>query len=290
MKRILITGAESYIGTWVESYLSRWPDAYSVDVLDVRTDSWREADFHGYDVIFHVAAIVHQKKTKNDPAMAELYRRVNTLLPLEIAEKAKHEGVGQFVFMSTESVYGLTARVGETVTITKDTLLCPADYYGSSKLEAERGLQVMDTDEFRVAILRPPIIYGKGCRGNYVLLSRLARIAPFFPDVKNRRSMLYIENFAEFLRMVIDDRAQGVFCPQNREDVDVGKLSVLIAREHGKKLILVVGFNWALKLMGGAVGAVNKAFGSLVYDRSLSDYNRDYCVKTLEQSIAETER
>ena len=128
MKRILITGANSYVGTSVERYLNRFPGAYQVDTLDMIGDGWRTQSFRGYDAVLHVAGIVHQEKTKNDPAQAALYDQVNTQLPIETAKKAKAEGVKQFLFMSSMSVYGLTAPVGKVITITADTPLCPVDH------------------------------------------------------------------------------------------------------------------------------------------------------------------
>ena len=158
MKKILITGAGSYIGTYVEAYLNKWPESYRVDTLDMIGDGWRDCSFRGYDAVLHVAGLVHQPKTKDDPAQAELYDRVNHLLAVETARKAKSEGVGQFLFMSSASVYGLSAPVGKVVMITKDTPLRPVDNYGISKAKAEAGLQTLQDANFKLAILRPPMI------------------------------------------------------------------------------------------------------------------------------------
>lgn len=288
MKRVLITGANSYIGCSVERYLGRWQDQYQVDTVDMR-DSWREKSFRGYDAVLHVAGIVHQPGSKADPAQAELYDRVNHRLAVDTARKAKAEGVGQFLFMSSESVYGLTAPLGGTVTITADTPLSPADNYGRSKRDAEQELLALADDGFRLAILRPPIIYGHGCKGNYQTLSRLAKRLPIFPWVDNRRSMLYIENFAELVRLLIDDRAEGIFCPQDREYVNTSDLVGLIAHLSGRNMMMVRGFTWALRLLRPVTGMVDKAFGSLCYDMALSDYPRDYRVKDFITSVRETE-
>lgn len=289
MKRILIAGAGSYIGTSVEAHLKQWPEAYAVDTMDMVDGSWRERSFRGYDAVLHVAGIVHQPKTKNDPDQASLYARVNRDLAVDTARKAKEEGVGQFLFMSTASVYGLTASVGQMLLITKDTPLNPTDNYGISKLEAEEGLSQLADDTFRLAILRPPLVYGKGCRGNYATLSKLARKLPVFPKVDNRRSMLYIENLAECIRLLIDDRAGGIFCPQNSEYVNTSDLVSRIAHANGKGIVLVGGFTWALKLLGLGTELAGKAFGSWCYDFALSNYEKDYCIKTFDESILETE-
>lgn len=290
MKKILITGAGSYIGGYVESYLQRWPEGYRVDTLDMIGDGWKRSSFRGYDAVLHVAGLVHQPKTKNDPAQTERYDQVNHILAVETARKAKDDGVKQFLFLSSASVYGLNAPVGKVVMITKDTPLNPTDNYGISKKKAEEGLQKLQDEQFKVAILRPPMIYGKNCKGNYQTMAKLAKKLPVFPWVENQRSMLYMENLAEFIRLLIDDEAEGIFCPQNNEYVNTSDMVNLIAHANGKGILMIRGFTWALKLLRPMTGIVDKAFGSLCYDFELSRYHTDYCVKNLQESILETEQ
>ena len=290
MKKILITGANSYIGTSVEQYLQNWPQDYHVDTVDMIDGSWRNLDFSGYEAVLHVAGLVHQPQTKNDPAQAERYDRINHLLAVETAEKAKKEGVHQFVFLSSASVYGLDAPVGKVVMISRDTPLNPKDNYGISKKHAEEGLQKLRDAQFKIAIVRPPMIYGKDCKGNYQTMAKLARKLPVFPWVDNQRSMLYMENLAEFIRLLLDDVADGIFCPQNNEYVNTSDMVNLIAHANGKGIVLIPSVSWALKLLRPMTGIVDKAFGSLCYDFELSRYEIDYCVKTLPESILETEQ
>ena len=289
MKKILITGANSYVGTSFENHLKQWPEGYHVDTLDMIDGSWRDASFRNYDAVVHVAGIVHLESAKNDPAQADLYDRVNNRLAVETARKAKEEGVKQFVFMSSASVYGLTAPMGKTVMITKDTPVKPVDNYGISKANAENGLRELVGNGFKIAILRPPMIYGKGCKGNYCTMAKLAKKLPVFPWVENQRSMIYMENLSEFIRLVVDDEAEGIFCPQNAEYVNTSDMVNLIAHANGKNIILIRGFGWALKLFAPLTGIVDKAFGSLCYDRQVSSYPKNYCMKTLPESILETE-
>lgn len=289
MKRILITGAGSYIGLRVKAYLEQWPEAYQLELISLRDENWRERPFQGVDAILHAAGIVHQPKSKDDPSQAELYDRVNHRLTVEVAGKAKAEGVGQFLFLSSESVYGLHAPVGKTVVITKDTPVCPVDNYGISKAKAEADLAALREDNFRVAVLRPPMIYGKGCKGNYQTLAKLAKKIPVFPLVENQRSMLYIDNLCECIRLLVEDGADGLFCPQNAECVSTSDMVNRIAHANGRGILMVRGFGWALKLLSPVTGMVDKAFGSLCYDRSLSAYPKNYCVKTFDESILETE-
>lgn len=289
MIRLLITGAHSYIGTSVANYLKQWPERFQVDEISLMDGSWRDSSFRGYDAVLHVAGIVHDKKTKDDPAQAELYDRVNHRLAVETAQKAKEEGVSQFLFMSTTGVYGLTAPLGREVMITAGTPLRPTDNYGISKLRAEESLGALEDEQFRLVILRPPMIYGKGCKGNYVTLSKLAKKLPIFPKVENRRSMLYIDNLAELIRLLLEDRAGGVYCPQDGSYISTCWMVEQIARANGKKICLVSGMTWALKLLRKRFGAVDKAFGSLCYAPELSEYRMDYRIKTPEQAIRETE-
>lgn len=290
MKRILITGANSYIGICVERHLNHWPEQYQVDTLDMIGDDWQKKSFRGYDAVFHVAGIVHQEKTKHDLQQEELYDRVNARLPVEVAAKAKAEGVRQFLFMSSMSVYGLVAPVGNVVTITADTPLCPTDNYGISKKKAEEGLAALTDGRFKIAVLRPPMIYGKGCKGNYVTLAKLAKKLPVFPWVENQRSMLYVENLAEFIRLLIEDEAEGVFCPQNEEYVNTSDLVSQIAHANGRDILMIKGFSWALKLLRTVTALPDKAFGSLCYDYELSRYPKNYWLKDLGQSVMETEQ
>lgn len=289
MKRILITGAGGYIGLRVKAYLERWPGDYRVETLSLRSDDWRQRSFQGVDSILHTAAIVHQPKSKDDPTQAELYDRVNHRLTAEVAGKAKREGVGQFLFLSSESVYGLHAPVGKVVTITKDTPIRPVDNYGISKARAEEDLSALRDDRFKVVILRPPMIYGRGCKGNYQTLAKLAKKIPVFPLVENQRSMLYIDNLCEFIRLLVEDGADGLYCPQNAEYVSTSDMVNRIAHANGHGLLMVPGFGWTLKLLSPMTGMVDKAFGSLCYDRQLSDYPKNYCVKSFDESILETE-
>ena len=178
MKKILITGANSYIGTSFEKYMAQWPERYQVDTVDMIDGSWREKSFAGYDAVFHVAGIAHSDTGNVTEERKALYYQVNTDLTVEVAKKAKSEGVGQFIFMSSAIVYGDSAPIGQTKVITADTPLTPANFYGDSKVQAEKGILPMNDDAFHVVVLRPPMIYGPGSKGNYPVLSKLAQKLP----------------------------------------------------------------------------------------------------------------
>lgn len=289
MKKILITGAGSYIGTSFARYLAQWPEKYQVDTVDMLDEGWRDTSFAGYDAVYHVAGIAHSDSGPISRERARFYYRVNTELTVETARKAKSDGAKQFIFMSSAIVYGQSAAIGKEKMITRETAPNPANAYGDSKLQAEKGILPLQDDTFKVVILRPPMVYGRGSKGNYPILSELARKLPVFPQVNNRRSMIYIENLLEFVRLMVENEEQGIFWPQNEEYSNTSRLVALIASAHGKKMVLVPGFSWALKLLSHVTGLVNKAFGSLCYDRELSWYKQPYCIKTLKESIEETE-
>lgn len=290
MKKILITGANSYIGMSFEKYINdNYPNDYIVGTVDMIDGSWREKSFAGYDSVFHVAGIAHSDNGKISAEKEKLYRSVNTDLTVETAKKAKTDGVKQFIFMSSAIVYGDSAPIGKSKVITRETSVSPANCYGDSKVQAENGINPLNDEQFKVVVLRPPMIYGKGSKGNYPVLAKMALKMPVFPMVNNQRSMLYIENLCEFVRLMVENDEQGTFWPQNSEYSNTSELLKLIAEAHGKKVRLVKGFGWALKIMSGVTGLVNKAFGSLSYEAGMSEYKQDYRTSTLIDSIRKTE-
>ena len=288
MKKILITGRGSYLGNSLKAYLEAFGNHYRVDCVSLRSGDWKEQSFRGYDAVYHTAAIVHQPRSKDAPGELARYRAVNCDLAVDAAKKAKAEGVRQFVFLSTMAVYGLTAAFGKTVTITAQTPTVPTDNYGLSKLEAERALLALEGPDFRVAILRPPMIYGKDCKGNFRSLVSMARRLPFFPKVPNRRSMLYVGSLNRLVQQIIDREERGIFCPQDPEYVNTSAMVQAIAAAQGKRLLLIPGFSWALHLLRHLTGAVDKAFGSLVYDKALSKLEEDYCIASFPDSVKQS--
>lgn len=287
MKTILITGKNSYIGTSLKKWLVREPEKYTVDTISVRDNLWKEKDFSQYDVVVHVAGIAHQD-TKAD--QEELYYKVNRDLTIEVATKAKNEGVKQFVYMSSMIVYGASSKVGEAKVITKDTVPNPINFYGKSKLEAEEGIIPLQSGEFNIAILRPPMIYGKGSKGNYPILAKFAKFSPIFPDIENKRSMLFIDNLTELIRLLIENNDKGIYFPQNEKYVETSNMVKQISKLNKKKIHLTKVANPVIiKFLSKKVNIVNKVFGNLYYDLSMSAYKENYCKRNLEESLYLTE-
>lgn len=275
MKSVLITGAKSYIGEAVKDYLLLEPEKYKVEVKD--TFNWvpKPEDFHGFDIVFNVAGIAHIKETAEN---RHLYYEINRDLVIKIAKTAKEAGIKQFILLSTMSVYGLT--VGH---ITKSTKENPINAYGKSKAEADEEIRKLEDDNFKFACLRPPMVYGKGCKGNYQTLRSFALKSPIFPNYQNKRSMIYIENLCEFVRNIIDKESAGLFFPQNAEYVQTSEMVDLIAKTHKKKIRQTKVFNWALKII--PLKFVKKTFGDLTYEKVDLVGKYDF-----EESISKTEK
>lgn len=276
-KQILITGRNSYIGSMFAEFTTEY--GYVTDIVDMIGMEWKSCDFSIYDAVVHVAAIVHKQERKYSQ---EEYFKVNSELAFEVAQKAKNDGIKQFVFLSTMSVYGVRNGV-----VTKDTPCIPFNPYGESKLKAEQMIRELEDDSFTVTVLRPPIVYGKGCKGNYVELSKFAKKLPFFPDYKSQRSMIYIDNLSAFIKKAIDEKLSGVFCPQDDEYVCASDMVKKVAKANGKAIKLTKIFNpfiaLALKLK---INIVCKIFGSLTYEKDLCP---EYSKVDFDTAIEKTE-
>lgn len=257
MKRILITGAGSYIGEKLAARLDARAD-WEACVLDMIDPAWRSFDFAGFDAVVHVAGIVHQKER---PDMQALYDSVNRDLPLEVARRALDAGVQQFVFMSTISVYGIHAG-----RITPDTPEAPVTMYGHSKLAAEAALNALRAEGLRVAVLRPPMVYGPGCRGNGALLEKLLRRVPLFPDFDNRRSMVHVDVLTAFIERCIERCDDGLFFPQDPEYRSTRYLTEQIAAWDGLHIRYTRAFNPLIRLLRARIGPLQKLFGDLTVE------------------------
>ena len=276
MGKVLITGSSSFIG---KRFIQMFDNSeYLVDAISLRNDEWKLKDFRNYDVIIHVAAIVHQPEKNSS---YDIYEKVNKQLTVELATRAKEEGVKQFIFLSTMSVYGL--NIGK---IRVNTPLNPISFYARSKFSAEQSLQDMNSEDYKVAIIRPPMVYGNTNKGNYNILRKIALSTPIFPKIENERSAIYVDNLCEFLKLVIDNEMQGVFFPQNEQYLSTSETVSLIAKAHSKKV-------YQSKLLALAIrplmfsSTLKKALGSLTYDLSMpgGPNNLEYNKISFDESI-----
>ncbi len=277
MKKILITGANSYVGCSFEKYLKEnYAEEYMVDTADMLDGGWREKTFKGYDCVLHVAGIVHRKETKEN---AHLYYEVNKELTVEVAKKAKSDGVLQFVFLSSMSVYGLVTGV-----ITRQTEPKPKSHYGISKLQAENELKTLASDDFKICVIRPPMVYGKGCKGNFPIVAKLVKKSPIFPNLKNNRSMIYIDNLSSFLELVIRKELAGVYFPQNRHYVSTLSMAKGIAKAVNKKVIFDYITGCGVAVLRLIHPIPKKAFGTLIY-KDMEDFDFSYIVVENDESF-----
>lgn len=290
MKKVLITGANSYIGVSVEKWLlasngTVTDEKFEVDTVDTMNDAWKKADFTKYDVVFHVAGIAH---VDPKPEMASLYYKVNCDLTVEIAKWAKEAGVKQFVFMSSKIVYKSSKDLKDHV-VTLQTEPKPNDFYGDSKLKAEQGLNALACDTFKVANLRPCMIYGSNGKGNFPRLVWLAQKTPVFPAWHNKRSMLYIDNLCEFVKQIILHECGGTFYPQNRELVDTVEVIRYFAKKYNHKMWICSVFNPLVWLGAKCLKPVSKMFASSYYDPAMSKYDFEYQIVGFEDSLKDIE-
>lgn len=281
MKKVLITGAGSYVGESVKNYILRTSEEFQIDAVDTFDDHWKQADFTQYDTVYHVAGIAH---VNADPKMEPLYYKVNRDLTIEIAEHAKKAGVKQFIFMSSMIVFHESQSL-KTEVLTPDTKPRPNGFYGDSKLQAEEGLRRLESPFFLVCILRPPMIYGPNSKGNFLKLGWLATKTPIFPAWHNKRSMLYIDNLAEFVKQAILLRLRGTFYPQNRELADTVDIVKFFAKKYHHKIWISRIFNPFVWLGSFFLQPLNKMFASYYYDPKMSEMEFDYQIVSQDESF-----
>lgn len=281
MKHILITGANSFVGTNVENWLLQEPERFIVDTVDTMNDAWKQVDYTKYDAVFHVAGIAH---VDPKPEMAPLYYKVNRDLAVEVAQWAKMHGVKQFVYMSSKIVYHVSRDMHPNIT-TPETQPSPNDFYGDSKLQAENGLNELACDTFKVAIIRPPMIYGPGNKGNLPRLAWLAQKTPIFPAWHNKRSMLHVFNLAEFIKQIIVRELGGTFFPQNAEYADTVEIVRCFALEHGRKIWITKLLNPFVWIGSFFLPPIPKMFSDSYYVKEMSQYDFDYQVISFEDSL-----
>ena len=348
MKKILITGAGSYVGESVRRYILAASGDYVIDAVDTMGDAWRKADFSKYDVVYHVAGIAH---VNADPKMEALYYRVNRDLTIEVAKAAKAAGVKQFIFMSSQIVFH-ESRSLKTEVLTKETKPAPNGFYGDSKLQAEIGLKKLrgeslelrdesgklrdeslelkdesgklrgeslerselkgesgklrdesslnqnslssklstlssseSSPKMKICILRPCMIYGPNAKGNFPRLAKLATVTPIFPAWHNKRSMLYIDNLAEFVKQAIDRELEGTFYPQNRELADTVEIIRFFAKAAGHRVWITRLFNPLVWLGSFVLQPLNKMFATYYYDPEMSKMEFEYQLVSFEESL-----
>jgi len=230
MSKLLLTGATGFIGKY---FIVKYQANYNVQTFSFLNDEISDLKLIDTDVVIHLSALVHQM----GGASAEEYERVNVTQTLELAKKAKESRVKHFIFMSSVKVYG-----EETDEIyNEDTDCFPEDEYGKSKLKAENELLKLEDEEFKISILRTPIVYGYGVKANIKNLISLVEKVPVLPfsGIYNNRSMVYIGNLCNLLNKIIETTSRGIFLASDDKPLSTTNLIQLIAKELDKKIWLI---------------------------------------------------
>lgn len=257
--KVVITGAGSYIGSFIIQELTQ--KGHDVVELDMKTEKWREYDFHHVDSIVHVAAIVHVNEKEID---STLYKKINCDLTYEVAKKAKESGVKQFVFLSTMGVYGITHSKDY---ITTQTPISPKSAYAKSKAEAEHRIIELVDNGFKICILRPPLVCGKDSPGNMTKLINLVRKVHVFPMIYNERSYIDASELGIYILECIEQGKYGVLFPQHKDYMCTSTYIKEYAQKNNIKVLFTSCFNPLIKLLLGRVKTIDKVFGDLKYER-----------------------
>jgi UDP-glucose 4-epimerase len=261
MSKLLITGSNGFIGNY---FINNYKSKYNIETFSFLKDDINRLDCNDLDVVFHLSALVHQM----GGASASEYEKINVTQTLQLAKKAKESGVKHFVFMSTVKVYG-----EETNSIyTENTVCNPEDDYGKSKLKAEQELQKLEDENFKISIIRTPIVYGYGVKANIKNLINLVNKVPVLPfgKIKNKRSMVYIGNLCHLVDEIIIQKKSGIFLACDDEPLSTSKLIDLIAKNLAKKtyFIKIPFFESLLKILKPSFH--KRLYGSLEIDNTIT--------------------
>lgn len=266
MRRYLVTGSKGWLAGELDRRLATFPGEYSLARVPVRGDAWLDGDWSGYDGVLHFASVVYG----GDP------ESVNAALAGRVAAKCAADGVPWMLLMSSFAVYG--AEVRPNILVDRSTEPEPATPYGRSKLAAERSAErALEGSATRLAVVRAPLVYGPGQRnGSFPVLMAFARRAPFFPETRNERSMVYSQNLCELCRLLADAGAEGMFLPQDGEYHDTATLVKGLAERQGGKVRIVGGTSGLAKGLAMLSPKLGKLFGSARYDVDASDCGAPY--------------
>lgn len=292
MEIVLVTGASGFVGSALlhrlaaEGRAVRGASRHDVPTLPARvqgiaagnlgaTQDWRLA-LDGVAVVVHTAARVHVMQDVARDPLTE-YRRVNVKGTLNLARQAAAYGVKRFVFLSSVKVNGEWTLNG--CAFRAADIPAPEDAYGISKLEAEQGLMDLARETgMEVVIIRPPLVYGPGVKGNFASLVRWVRKGIPLPlgVVHNKRSLVALENLVDFIALCADPErshlaANEVFLISDGEDVSTNGLLRKVANAYNvAPRLMPIPVLWIrtfARLLGKRAVA-DRLLGSLVVDSS----------------------
>ena len=188
MKKVLITGASGFIGSYLKEHLS----GYEISTLSLRDSNWKDQPIDA-DVVIHCAGLAHSRGYS-----IEDYFEINSKLTIDFAQHCM-KTVSHFIYLSSLIVYG----EGNVGLINSNSPLEPISAYGKSKVEAEKGLLQIQNKDYKVSILRLPLVYGKGVSGNLRTLVRFSKYIFVLPRFKNQRAMINLQFIVEFVESII---------------------------------------------------------------------------------------
>ena len=200
MKKVLITGASGFIGSYLKEHLK----GYEISTLSLRDPNWKEQPIDA-DVVIHCAGLAHSKKS----IPKERYMEINCHVTRELLEHSVQHKIFHFIFLSTMLVYG----EGNLGAIGPDSKLNPMSDYADSKVCAEEVIR--NAKIIKSTIIRLPLVYGDKVKGNLASLGRLASISPLFLNINNSRSILMIEDLPKLIERIIDENIVGILHPDS---------------------------------------------------------------------------
>jgi|NGEPerStandDraft_6_1074524.scaffolds.fasta_scaffold38092_1 UDP-glucose 4-epimerase len=278
---ILITGSSGFIG---RNFI-KLSSGLNIREVDLLTTSPEEVDFSGIDSVLHLAAIVHHK----DAVPVDQYFKINRDLAYEMALKSKEHSVNQFVLISTSKVYGDSSPLQDAWN--EKSVCNPIDPYSQSKYEAEKLVGSLADDKFKVAIIRPPLVYGPRVKANMLNLIKMVDICPILPfkGINNRRSMVYVGNLVALLQHVIEKQASGVFLTGDLNPISTSKLVEIIAHCLNKRRIMIKTPKLILRIAGMVKPEIlERLYGSFVLDNSITNSSLQFIPPySCQEGIAE---
>jgi len=280
--KIIITGASGFIGK------SFWENNKNHELMQVSLsrNALSSYDFHNYDALLHLSALVHQMKG----APESEYFLINSDLTFETAKKAKESGVKHFIFMSSIKACGESSTIQKP--FTEKSICYPIDPYGKSKLDAENKIMLLADNEFQVAVIRSPLVYGAGVKANMYNLIRLVDKLPFLPfdKINNRRSFVYVMNLVALISKIIESESSGIYLASDPESISTSELIRSISRALNKKKRMLSTPSMVEKILSHSLPSVyDRLWGSLEVDPAQGWNNLGFIPPfTTEMGIQET--
>jgi nucleoside-diphosphate-sugar epimerase len=224
--KIVVTGANGFVG---KRFMEYNQGKFQLQALSLRSNQLSSFDFAVVDAIVHLAGKAHDMRSTND----QEYFNINFELTKKLADKAKAQGVPHFLYISSVKVYGDEDRE----LLDEESTCIPGDAYGKSKLEAEKYLKSIENNQFKVAIVRPPLVYGPGVKGNMNRMLKLANsnLPLPFAKTRNRRSMVFLDNLIELLNRIVLTGSRGTFVAGDERAVSTEELISEIRKAMDKK-------------------------------------------------------